>query len=75
MLQYIKLPLFKKSRRVAVPKPLKKPRMNKNKQLPFEIQEIICNMLLEDDETNTNALNCIQVCRSWANLICQKLYK
>lgn len=46
------------------------------RQLPLEIQEIICDMVLGDDITsNSFALVAMTVCKTWASLICERMYR
>ncbi|RCH83768.1 hypothetical protein CU098_004006, partial [Rhizopus stolonifer] len=52
----IRFPLMKKRQQKMAPKSVKRPRSNSCKQLPYEIQEIICNLLLNQDESNSFAL-------------------
>ncbi|KAI9483080.1 MAG: hypothetical protein EXX96DRAFT_647859 [Benjaminiella poitrasii] len=75
LINRFKIPLLKKTSPRTKPKPAKRPRRNSNKQLPYEIQELICNILLEDDPTNSIALTCMRVCKSWAMFICERLYR
>ncbi|KAI7899811.1 uncharacterized protein BX663DRAFT_519591 [Cokeromyces recurvatus] len=76
LINRFKIPLLKKSSRVAKNKPIKRlRRRNSNKSLPYEIQELVCHFLLEDDPTNSIALICMRVCKSWARFICERLYR
>ncbi|CEP12204.1 hypothetical protein [Parasitella parasitica] len=61
LISRIKLPLWKKSSRMAKPKPKKRFRRSSCKQLPSEIQEIICSMVLGDNACNPFALTAMRV--------------
>ncbi|KAG2200587.1 hypothetical protein INT46_008717 [Mucor plumbeus] len=60
---------------MAKPKPNKRFRRSSCKQLPSEIQEIICSMVLGDNNSNPFALTAVRVCKTWANFICERIYK
>lgn len=70
----IKFPYFKKSARKSTyisPVPA---RCN-TRQLPLEIQEIICFMVLGEDASNPFALTVMKVCKTWARFICERMYR
>lgn len=71
----IKFPSLKKRPKVLKPKSVKRPRSNSNRRLPYEIQEIICSMVLGDNAANPFALTAMRVCKAWANFICERLYR
>ncbi|GAN09008.1 hypothetical protein MAM1_0237d08530 [Mucor ambiguus] len=75
LISRIKLPLFGKSSHRAKPKPNKRLRRSSCKQLPSEIQEIICSMVLGNDASNPFALTAMRVCKTWASFICERMYK
>ncbi|CAO0796268.1 unnamed protein product [Mucor circinelloides] len=75
LISRIKLPLLKKSSHKAKPKPNKRLRRSSCKQLPSEIQEIICSMVLGNDASNPFALTAMRVCKTWASFICERMYK
>ena len=45
------------------------------RQLPLEIQEIICFMVLGEDKASRFALNAMRVCKTWASFICERMYR
>lgn len=70
----IKFPYFKKSARKSTyitPVPAK----CNTRQLPLEIQEIICFMVLGEDASNPFALTVMKVCKTWARFICERMYR
>ncbi|CAO3632870.1 unnamed protein product [Mucor fragilis] len=75
LISRIKLPLFGKSSHRAKPKPNKRLRRSSCKQLPSEIQEIICSMVLGNDASNPFALTAMRVCKTWASFICERMYR
>ncbi|OBZ84644.1 hypothetical protein A0J61_07307 [Choanephora cucurbitarum] len=70
----IKFPLLRKHRDAAKPQPTKRPRIHCSRQLPYEIQFIICDILLSQDPSNKFAITAMRVCSTWANYICERLY-
>lgn len=70
----IKFLYFKKSARKSTyitPVPAK----CNTRQLPLEIQEIICFMVLGEDASNPFALTVMKVCKTWARFICERMYR
>ncbi|KAI7878359.1 uncharacterized protein EV154DRAFT_555480 [Mucor mucedo] len=45
------------------------------RQLPLEIQEIICFMVLGEDNSSSFALTAMRVCKTWASLVCERMYR
>lgn len=45
------------------------------RQLPLEIQEIICFMVLGEDDSSSFALTAMRVCKTWASLVCERMYR
>ncbi|KAI8094643.1 hypothetical protein BDF21DRAFT_448794, partial [Thamnidium elegans] len=70
----IKFPLLKKtSHTVKQTKP--KPIKCNTRQLPLEIQEIICFMVLGEDASSPFVVTAMRVCKTWAAFICERMYR
>lgn len=70
----IKFPYFKKSVRKSTYIAPVQAKCN-TRQLPLEIQEIICFMVLGEDASDPFALTAMKVCKTWASFICERMYR
>lgn len=70
----IKFPLSKKNVKRAAPIVQVQTKYN-TRQLPLEIQEIICFMVLGENSSSPFALTAMRVCKTWASFICERMYK
>lgn len=71
----IKFPSLKKRPHVTKKKSILPIQCNNTRQLPLEIQEIICFMVLGEDASSSFAVTAMRVCKTWANFICERLYR
>ncbi|KAI9354002.1 hypothetical protein BD770DRAFT_429130 [Pilaira anomala] len=71
----IKFPSLKKRPHVTKKKSILPIKCNNTRQLPLEIQEIICFMVLGEDASSSFAVTAMCVCKTWANFICERLYR
>lgn len=70
----IRFPSLKKRPHVAKQKTAISIKYN-TRQLPLEIQEIICFMVLGEDTSSSFALAAMRVCKTWASFICERMYR
>jgi hypothetical protein len=76
LLTRFKFPSLKKRPHMAKKKTNRYYQANNTRQLPLEIQEVICDMVLADNTTsNAFALTAMTVCKTWAYLICERMYR